>query len=90
MKILVGILAFILLSILLKSCIDQEYSHSWGCTKYVTIKYADGRRDTSYRVLYVRSSDDSYAEVTKVDTLPDGTKRTTIERATCVHIQTSP
>ena len=91
MKILFGILVIILLSVLLKSCDPNpaEYSHAWGCTKYITIKYSDGR-DTSYTDIFVLSADGSQDEVTKVETLQDGIIKTTIESVSCVHIQSSP
>jgi len=91
MRNLVIILVILLSLILLKSCSllpDPEESHSWGCTRYITIKYSEGR-DTTYRELFVASSDVSTDE-TKTEILPGGITKTTIKHITCTHLKTSP
>jgi len=87
-------LILILLSILfiLISCDGlfnpAEESNAWGCTRYITITWSDGR-DTTYRELFVASGDVSGDE-TKVETLAGGITKTTIKHVTCTHLPGSP
>ena len=79
-------LIFIALVIIIIAC--EEKARYWGCTDTITITYSDGRRDTTYRKLYITSAiskgEDGGITRTTTENIGNGVIKTTKIHTFCV------